>query len=114
MPPKCPQSEPNAEGCKSFVSCECLCCHVGNEALEAEDVEHAGEVVAERHQAPFAANLVEATNQEVAVSGTAFNGAEGVLHNPGTTSHQFACALHPRAMTFENIFVLPATDGTVR
>src|SRR5258705_12662369 len=114
MCPECCQSEPNAvqEGYKSFVSCKCLCCHVGNEAFEAEDIEHAGEVVAERHQAPFTANLVEAANQEVAVSGAAFEGTKGMLDDPGTTAHQFARALHPRSMTFENIFVLPASDGT--
>ena|ERR1700687_835007 len=116
MPPKCPQSEPNAvrEGCKSFVNCKCLCCHVGNEALEAEDIEDTGEIVAERHQAPFAANLVEAANQKVSIAGAAFEGAEWMLDKRGTTSHQFVCALHPSAMTFENVFVLPAADAAVR
>ena len=64
-----------------FAKCERLCCHAGNEALEPEDVEHAGEVVAERHQAPFAADLVEASNEEVPIAGTAFDGAEGVFDN---------------------------------
>ncbi|KRR23258.1 hypothetical protein CQ13_27605 [Bradyrhizobium retamae] len=53
--------------------------HARNEALEAEDVEDTGEVVAERHQAPFAAHLIEAANEEVAVSGAALDRAEGVL-----------------------------------
>src|SRR5258705_7318518 len=100
MCPECRQSEPNAvqEGCKSFVNYKGLCCHVGNEALKAEDIEHAGEVVAERHQAPFAANLVEAANQEVAVSRAAFEGAEGMFDDPGATAHQFARTFHPRSM----------------
>ena len=117
MCPECPENELIAVqgGCKRVLAnCECLCGHVGNKAFETEDIKHAGEVVAERHQAPFAANLVEATNQEVAVSGPAFDGAEGVLDEPGTTAHQFACASHPCSMTFENIFVLPAPDGTLR
>ena len=97
-----------------FAKCERLCCHVGDEALETEDVEHAGEVVAERHQAPFAANLVEAANQEMAVSGAAFEGPKGMLDNAGTAAHQLARALHPRAMTFENIFVFPTSDGPSR
>src|SRR5664280_2513080 len=85
-------------------------CHASHEALEAEDVENAGEIVAERHQAPFAADLVEAADQEVPVAGAAFERAEGMLDNSGTTAHQIACTLHSGAMTFENIFVLPAAD----
>ena len=50
---------------------ECFC-HASNEAIEAEDIEHAGEVVTEGHQAPFAADLVEAADQEVAIPGAAF------------------------------------------
>ena len=91
----------------------CLCGDLSHKFFETEDVEDAGEVVAERHQAPFAADLVEAANQEVAVAGTALEGAKGMLDNSGTTTHQLACALHPRAMTFENIFVLPATDAAL-
>jgi len=78
-------------------------CDGCNEALETEDVEHAGKVVTERHQAPFAANLVEAAKEEVAIAGAAFEGAEGVLDNGGPAAHQSVCActLHPRAMTFD-------------
>ena len=97
----------------AFTRTECLC-HAGHEALEAEDIEHAGKVVAERHQAPFAAHLVEAANEEVAIAGAAFERAEGMFDDGGTTAHQVACAFHPRAVTFENIFVLPATDGALR
>src|SRR5258708_38331619 len=80
--------------------------HLGdacNEALEAHNVENAGEVVTERHQAPFAANLVEAANKEVAVSGAAFVSAEGMLHTGGAEAPLFARALHPLADKFENI-----------
>src|SRR5690349_15796735 len=87
-------------------------CDGGHKALEAEDIEHTGEVVAERHQAPFAADLVEAANEEVAIAGAAFERAEGMLDDGGTTAHQVACAFDPRAMTFENILVLPATDDS--
>jgi len=83
-------------------------------ALEAKDVEDTGKVVTERHQAPFAANLVEAAHQEVAIAGAAFESAEGMLHDGGAAAHQFVCAMHPCAMTFENIFVLPAGDDTCR
>jgi len=86
--------------------------HDCNEALKAEDIENAGEVVAERHQAPFAANLVETANQEVPVAGAAFERPEGMLDNGGTAAHQFICVgtLHPGAMTFDDVFVLPAAD----
>jgi hypothetical protein len=60
-----------------------------------------GEVVAERHQAPFATNLVEAADQEVAVVGAAFERAEGMLDNPRSAAHQVGSALHARAVTFE-------------
>ena len=49
-----------------------LLCEVGCEALEAENVEHAGEIVAERHQAPFTADLFEAADEEVLIPGAAF------------------------------------------
>ena len=84
-----------------------------DEAVEAENVEQAGEVVAERHQTPFATHLVEAADEEVLIAGAAFERPEGVLDDGGATAHQFACALHPRTMTFENIFVLPARDDAL-
>src|ERR1700686_4477497 len=92
--------------CKGF-------CDGCNEAIEAENVEHAGEVVAERHQAPFAANLVEAADEEVLIAGAAFERPEGGLDDGGAAPHQFARAFacHPLAMTVENIFVLPAADA---
>ncbi len=60
-----------------------------NEALKPEDVEDAGEVVAERHQAPFAANLVEAADQEMAIAGAALESTKGMLDNRRATAHQF-------------------------
>src|ERR1700730_16071231 len=116
MRPECSQNNPNAlggDGKGAFVRQTHLCGHAGNEALETEDIEHAGEVVAKRHQAPFAANLVEAAKEEVPIAGAAFDCAERMLDKPGATAHQLACALHPGAMTFENILVLPASDGAV-
>ena len=115
--PECSRNESNVLGgdCKDvFTQKKHLCRHAGNEALEAEDIEHAGEVVAERHQAPFATYLVEATNEEVPIAGTAFERSKGMLDNGGTTAHQFVrvCALHPCAMTFEHVLVLPAADGS--
>jgi hypothetical protein len=86
--------------------------HGCDEALEAEDVEDAGEVVAKRHQALFAADLVEPANEEVAVSGVALDRAKGMRDDAGTAAHQFVCTLHPRPMTIENILVLPATDAS--
>src|SRR5512144_1267840 len=91
----------------------CLCGDLSHKFFETEDVEDAGEVIAERHQAPFAADLVEAANQEVSVAGAALERAERVLDNPRTTTHQLGGALHPRTMTIENIFVLPATDAAL-
>src|ERR1700728_2111443 len=86
-----------------------------NELLEAENVEQAGEVVAERHQAPFATDLIEAADEEVLIAGAAFERPEGVLDDGGAAAHQFACpfACHPLAMTVENIFVFPAKDAAV-
>src|ERR1700753_3893127 len=66
-----------------------LLCEVGCEALEAENVEHAGEIVAERHQAPFATNLFEAADQEVLIAGAAFERPERMLDDGGAPSHQF-------------------------
>src|ERR1035438_7098656 len=60
------------------TTCEGFCDGC-NEAIEAENVEHAGEVVAERHQAPFAAYLVEAADEEVLIAGAAFERPEGML-----------------------------------
>src|SRR6516225_5368176 len=80
--PECPHNEPDAlwGGCNTAMAdCAGLRCDVGHKAIETENVEHAGEIVAERHQAPFAANLVEAANEEVPIAGAAFDGAEGVL-----------------------------------
>src|SRR5690242_20580918 len=59
-------------GKKAFAGCARLLGEVGEEAIEAENVEHAGKIVTERHQAPFAADLVEAADQEVLIAGTAF------------------------------------------
>ena len=87
---------------------------IGHEAVEAEDVEHAGEVVAERHQAPFAAHLVEAADEEVAVTSPAFEGAEGVFGEFGPAAHPSVGVLHPRAMSFQHRFMLPAVDGARR
>jgi hypothetical protein len=87
---------------------------VGEEAVEPDDGEDAGEVVGERHQAPFAADLVEAAHQEMAVAGAAFEGAERMLGEAGATAHQRAGILHPLSMAFENVFVLPAMDGARR
>ena len=112
--PEFPQNEPNAVqgGCRSAPAKEGgkFCCHAGDKALEAEDVEDAGEIVTERHQAPFAAHLVEAAEEEVPVSGAAFDRAEGMLDDRRSTTHQFTSALHPCAVTFEDIFMLPAVD----
>src|SRR5215210_5003722 len=88
-------------GCKSAQRALSFCCHAGDEALKAEDVEDAGEVVTEPHQVPFAAHLVEAAQEEVPVSGAAFDRAEGVLDDRRSPTHQFASALHPCAVTFE-------------
>src|SRR5204862_7914176 len=75
-----------------------------------EDVQHAGEVVAERHQAPLAAHLVKAAHQEVAVTGPAFERAERMLDQAGTLAHPCPGLLHPRAMTLDHRFMLPAID----
>ena len=85
-----------------------------DEAVEAENVEQAGEVVAERHQTPFATHLVEAADEEVLIAGAAFERPEGVLDDGGAATHQFAAfACHPLAMPVENIFVFPAKDAAV-
>lgn len=91
----------------------CDDCH---KPLESEDIENAGKVVAKRHQAPFAADLVEATEKKVSITRAAFERSERMLDNGGTAAHQFFCfcALHPRPMTFEDLFVLPAADASVR
>jgi hypothetical protein len=52
-------------------------CDTRHEVFEAQDVEQASEFVAERHQTPLAANLVEAANEEVPIAGAAFDGSKG-------------------------------------
>ena len=81
---------------------------VGQECVDAEDAQHAGEVVAERHQAPFAAHLVEAAQQEVAVSGAAFERAEGMLHQGCPAAHDGVRLRHPRAVPLDHILMHPA------
>src|SRR5882757_11194321 len=105
--PKCLQNEPYPlrGGYRRVLAQGNCLCDGGHKALEAEDIEHAGKVVTERHQAPFAADLVEAANQKVAIAGAAFERAKGMFDDGGTTAHQLACTFHPRPMTFENIFV---------
>ena len=79
--------------------------------FKAKNVENASEVIAERHQAPFTANLVEASNQKVPIARAAFDCPKRMLDDGGSASHQFVCALHPCTMSFENIFMLPAANG---
>src|SRR5437016_2463785 len=62
------RNRPQSGSKAAFAGYACLLCHVRDEAVEAENVEHAGEVVAECHQAPFAANLVEAADEEVLIA----------------------------------------------
>src|ERR1700739_421947 len=54
-----------------------LLCEVGDEAIEAENVEHAGEVVAKGHQAPFATDIVEAAYEKVQIPGAALERPKG-------------------------------------
>ena len=83
-------------------------------AIEPDDVEHAGEVVAQRHQAPFAAHLVEAADEEVAVAGAAFERTEGVIGEFGAAVHPSLGVLHPGAKPLDHVFMLPAADGARR
>jgi hypothetical protein len=84
---------------------------VGGEAVDADNVEHAGKVVGERHEAPLAAHLVEASQQEVAVAGAAFERAERVFSQAGTAAHHPSGGLHPLPMAIEYVLMHPATDG---
>ncbi|MEA2948773.1 MAG: hypothetical protein QOI40_4103, partial [Alphaproteobacteria bacterium] len=86
--------------------------HGYDKAVEPDDVEHAGEVVAQRHQAPLAAHLVEAAHEEVAIAGTAFERAEGMLSEGGPAPHYSAGfgPRHPRAMAVDYGLMLPAMD----
>jgi hypothetical protein len=83
---------------------------VGHEPVEAEDAQHAREVVAERHQAPLAAHLVEATHEEMAVAGATFERAERMLHQACAAAHQRAGSLHPLPMPFDDVLVHPPKD----
>src|SRR5262245_24135025 len=83
----------------------------GEEAIEADDAQHAGEVVAQCHQAPFAAHLVEAAHEEVAIASAALEGAEGMFDQPGAAAHDAAGAFHALAMALDDLFMLPAVDG---
>ena len=87
---------------------------IGHETVEAEDAEPPGEVVAQCHQAPFAAHLVETADEEVAVAGPAFEGTEGVFGEFGSAAHLGVGVLHPCAMPIQHRFMFPAVDGTRR
>src|ERR1700755_2495522 len=82
---------------------------LGHEAVEAENVKQAREVVAERHQAPLAAHLVEAANKEVPISGSTFEGAEGMLCQSGTGEHHGGSLFlrHPCAKTLDPALIPP-------
>src|SRR5947209_5603158 len=84
--------------------------YVCDKTVEPDDVEHAGEVVAQRHQAPLAAHLVESAQQEVAIAGAAFECAEGMLGKGGPAPHHGAgfCLRHPHAMAVDHVLMLPA------
>src|SRR5215510_11051364 len=89
----------------------CFFGQAGEEAIEADDAQHAGEVVAQCHQAPFAAHLVEAAHEEVAIASAALEGAEGMFDQPGAAAHDAAGAFHALAMALDDLFMLPAVDG---
>src|SRR5262245_26159639 len=55
-----------AQGCPSR--------EVVHERLEAKNAQYPAKIVAECHEAPLAAHLVEAADQEVAIAGAAFEG----------------------------------------
>src|SRR6266404_1843692 len=83
------------------------------ELVEAEDMEQAGKVVAERHQAPFAADLVEPADQEVAIAGPAFERAERMLcQRLAPSHHALAASLHARPVPLDHVFMHPALDLT--
>jgi hypothetical protein len=114
--PECAQNTVGRvpEGCEGALTRQKGSCDASHETFEAEDVEDAGKVVAERHQAPFTANFVEAPNKEVPIAGAAFDSAEGMFDDGGSSAHQLVRALHARPMTFENILVFPAIDDALR
>src|SRR5262245_66646017 len=89
----------------------CFFGQAGEEAIEADDAQHAGEVVAQCHQAPFAAHLVEAAHEEVAIASAALEGAEGMFDQPGAAAHDAAGAFHALAMALDDLFMLPAVDA---
>jgi hypothetical protein len=84
-------------------------CQIGQEPIP-QNAEHSEEVVAQCHQAPFAADLVEAAHEEVPISGAAFECAEGMLSEGGPASHDGAgfCLRHARAMAIDHVLMLPA------
>src|SRR6266481_8016906 len=49
--------------------------------VEADNAQHPAEIITQRHQAPLAAHLVEPAHQKVAVSGAAFERADGCSAN---------------------------------
>src|ERR1700730_15819948 len=82
-----------------------------DESLEAKDAQHPAKVVTECHQTPLAAHLVEASDQEVAVAGSAFQRAEGMFDQAGALTHPRAGMLHPHPMTVDDVFMFPAIHG---
>jgi hypothetical protein len=70
----------------------------------------AGEVVAQGHQTPFAAHLFEAAQQEVPITGAAFERAERMFRKRPAATHQRIGLRHARAVPVDHVFMHPAID----
>src|SRR5215472_17119697 len=85
--------------------------HDSQPTVETEGAQHPAEVVAERHQAPFAADLGEAAHQEVTVAGAACESAERVFgQRLAAAHHVFASDVHARAVPLDHVLVHPTLD----
>src|SRR6266478_6761967 len=78
--------------------------------VEADNAQHPTEIT-QRHQAPFAAHLVEPAHQEVAVSGAAFERAKRVFgQRLAAAHHVLAGDPHAGPVSLDHVLIRPAFD----
>ena len=81
--------------------------------VETDNAQHSAEIITQRHQAPFAAHLVEPAHQEVALSSAAFERAKRMFgQRLAAAHHVLAGEAHPGPVALDHLLIHPAFDLT--
>ena len=75
------------------------------EGIESDDVQHPTEIVAGRHQSPFAAHLLKTAHQEMGPASPMFQRAKRMFDKASTFAHFAARAFHARTLTLYDSFI---------